>query len=248
MRHAWDARSRASSTTRRSATFWAASTCSCARSASRRTSCASGSTAATRWPTTPRTAGTLRSKCPTYGGSERAPLVLARRRGLLKRGWGPRNRIQGWIECVGCADRSCYDLEAHERATKKGLFANERLATPISALMQLGHRDGLGRGAGKRGSGGSAGQGGERGGDSTHGQSRLNRCLLWFVGRCTCRMRSWWWSRRWARSPKSSGKRARPSRSTLLGSRRPSSRPSGIVRHRTCARSAVRGSHRPGRP
>jgi len=38
---------------------------------------------------------------------------------------------QGWIECVGCADRSCYDLERHEAVTKKGLFASNRLDTPI---------------------------------------------------------------------------------------------------------------------
>lgn len=38
----------------------------------------------------------------------------------------------GWIECVGCADRSCYDLERHEAVTKKGLFAQEKLDTPIT--------------------------------------------------------------------------------------------------------------------
>ena len=53
---------------------------------------------------------------------------------------------QGWIECVGCADRSCYDLEAHERATHKGLFAYERLATPISAPWALGKQDAGGAG------------------------------------------------------------------------------------------------------
>ena len=41
-------------------------------------------------------------------------------------------RVQGWIECVGCADRSCYDLEAHERATHKGLYAFERLPAPVT--------------------------------------------------------------------------------------------------------------------
>lgn len=37
----------------------------------------------------------------------------------------------GWIECVGCADRSCYDLEQHAKATKVALNASEQLATPI---------------------------------------------------------------------------------------------------------------------
>ena len=37
---------------------------------------------------------------------------------------------QGWIECVGCADRSCYDLQKHEEFTKKGLFAQDKLAEP----------------------------------------------------------------------------------------------------------------------
>ena len=36
----------------------------------------------------------------------------------------------GWVECVGCADRSCYDLTCHEAATKKGLFAQEQLSQP----------------------------------------------------------------------------------------------------------------------
>ena len=29
----------------------------------------------------------------------------------------------GWIECVGIADRSCYDLKAHAEASKKTLTA-----------------------------------------------------------------------------------------------------------------------------
>lgn len=36
----------------------------------------------------------------------------------------------GWVECVGCADRSCYDLERHEEVTKKGLFAQDKLDEP----------------------------------------------------------------------------------------------------------------------
>jgi len=31
---------------------------------------------------------------------------------------------------VGCADRSCYDLEKHEEATRKGLFAQDKLDEP----------------------------------------------------------------------------------------------------------------------
>ena len=36
----------------------------------------------------------------------------------------------GWVECVGCADRSCYDLTCHSRATKVDLSAKEDLPTP----------------------------------------------------------------------------------------------------------------------
>lgn len=37
----------------------------------------------------------------------------------------------GWIECVGCADRSCYDLSMHSKATGEKLVARERLPAPI---------------------------------------------------------------------------------------------------------------------
>lgn len=37
----------------------------------------------------------------------------------------------GWIECVGCADRSCYDLKQHTKATGVKLVAEKRLAEPI---------------------------------------------------------------------------------------------------------------------
>eukprot|EP00043_Microstomoeca_roanoka_P000732 m.28803 g.28803 ORF g.28803 m.28803 type:complete len:670 (-) comp10478_c0_seq1:240-2249(-) len=37
----------------------------------------------------------------------------------------------GWIECVGCADRSCYDLQQHAQATNQELMASEPLKTPI---------------------------------------------------------------------------------------------------------------------
>ncbi|KAJ3112047.1 Glycine--tRNA ligase 1, mitochondrial [Phlyctochytrium bullatum] len=41
------------------------------------------------------------------------------------------NCSYGWIECVGCADRSAYDLSAHTKATKEKLVVREPLETPI---------------------------------------------------------------------------------------------------------------------
>ncbi|KAF6777995.1 hypothetical protein AHF37_02697 [Paragonimus kellicotti] len=38
----------------------------------------------------------------------------------------------GWIECVGCADRSCYDLLQHAKATGTRLVAEKRLSEPRS--------------------------------------------------------------------------------------------------------------------
>ncbi|KAM9839459.1 glycine--tRNA ligase-like isoform 2-T2 [Aulostomus maculatus] len=38
----------------------------------------------------------------------------------------------GWIEIVGCADRSCFDLSCHSRATKVPLVAEKPLKEPIS--------------------------------------------------------------------------------------------------------------------
>ncbi|KAA8580734.1 hypothetical protein FQN60_013692 [Etheostoma spectabile] len=38
----------------------------------------------------------------------------------------------GWIEIVGCVDRSCYDLSCHSRATKVPLVAEKPLKEPIS--------------------------------------------------------------------------------------------------------------------
>uniref|UniRef100_A0A673CG54 Glycine--tRNA ligase n=1 Tax=Sphaeramia orbicularis TaxID=375764 RepID=A0A673CG54_9TELE len=38
----------------------------------------------------------------------------------------------GWIEIVGCADRSCYDLSCHSRATRVPLVAEKPLKEPIS--------------------------------------------------------------------------------------------------------------------
>lgn len=37
----------------------------------------------------------------------------------------------GWVECVGHADRSCYDLTQHAAKTGVALVASERLAQPI---------------------------------------------------------------------------------------------------------------------
>ncbi|KAJ3417282.1 Glycine--tRNA ligase 1, mitochondrial [Chytridiales sp. JEL 0842] len=37
----------------------------------------------------------------------------------------------GWIECVGCADRSAFDLTAHAKATKEKLVVREALPEPI---------------------------------------------------------------------------------------------------------------------
>ncbi|XP_066483691.1 glycine--tRNA ligase [Tiliqua scincoides] len=39
----------------------------------------------------------------------------------------------GWIEIVGCADRSCYDLSCHARATKVPLVAEKPLKEPRTA-------------------------------------------------------------------------------------------------------------------
>lgn len=36
----------------------------------------------------------------------------------------------GWVECVGCADRSCFDLQQHSKATNVRLVAEKNLLTP----------------------------------------------------------------------------------------------------------------------
>lgn len=38
----------------------------------------------------------------------------------------------GWVECVGCADRACFDLSQHSSVTGERLVARERLAEPVS--------------------------------------------------------------------------------------------------------------------
>lgn len=37
----------------------------------------------------------------------------------------------GWVECVGCADRSAYDLTVHAKKTGAKLMVSERLAEPL---------------------------------------------------------------------------------------------------------------------
>lgn len=43
----------------------------------------------------------------------------------------------GWIECIGNADRACFDLDAHSRRTGARLVAERRLKVPkeIQALV-----------------------------------------------------------------------------------------------------------------
>lgn len=38
--------------------------------------------------------------------------------------------FKGWIECVGCADRSAYDLTQHTKATGVRLAAEKKLTEP----------------------------------------------------------------------------------------------------------------------
>jgi glycyl-tRNA synthetase len=53
----------------------------------------------------------------------------------------------GWVECVGHADRACYDLEVHAKATRVSQEASERLDTPItvSTLDVKPNKGALGR-------------------------------------------------------------------------------------------------------
>jgi len=37
----------------------------------------------------------------------------------------------GWVECVGHADRACYDLDVHSKATKTPMYATTRLDEPV---------------------------------------------------------------------------------------------------------------------
>jgi glycyl-tRNA synthetase (class II) len=38
--------------------------------------------------------------------------------------------LQGWVECVGCADRSAFDLTQHSKATGVRLAAEKKLPEP----------------------------------------------------------------------------------------------------------------------
>lgn len=52
--------------------------------------------------------------------------------GVLCTNGSNNSHRQGWIEIVGCADRSCFDLKCHARATKVPLVAEKPLKEPIS--------------------------------------------------------------------------------------------------------------------
>ena len=48
--------------------------------------------------------------------------------------------LKGWIECVGCADRSAYDLTSHTNKTSEKLVAREALPAPViktSLVLEL---------------------------------------------------------------------------------------------------------------
>jgi glycyl-tRNA synthetase len=41
----------------------------------------------------------------------------------------------GWVECVGCADRSAYDLTVHAKKTGQPLYVRERLDEPVKVTQ-----------------------------------------------------------------------------------------------------------------
>ena len=41
----------------------------------------------------------------------------------------------GWVECVGIADRACFDLQQHAKATNTLMTANEVFKKPIQVEM-----------------------------------------------------------------------------------------------------------------
>lgn len=53
----------------------------------------------------------------------------------------------GWVECVGCADRSCYDLTQHTKATNVKLVAEKQLPAPktIDVTECLPQKSALGK-------------------------------------------------------------------------------------------------------
>jgi glycyl-tRNA synthetase (class II) len=50
---------------------------------------------------------------------------------VLALGYGLSHFLsQGWVECVGCADRSAFDLSQHTKATGVRLAAEKKLPEP----------------------------------------------------------------------------------------------------------------------
>ena len=51
----------------------------------------------------------------------------------------------GWVECVGCADRSAFDLQAHSKATGVSLIAEKKLneAKTVEITEMLPNKQGL---------------------------------------------------------------------------------------------------------
>ena len=48
------------------------------------------------------------------------------------------NLVVRWVECVGCADRSAYDLTQHTMATGVKLCAEKRLPEPVTRdIMEI---------------------------------------------------------------------------------------------------------------
>jgi len=43
----------------------------------------------------------------------------------------------GWVECVGCADRSCFDLQCHAEASKVNLQAERNLVITLPQILVL---------------------------------------------------------------------------------------------------------------
>ena len=41
----------------------------------------------------------------------------------------------GWVECVGHADRACYDLRVHQEKTGTAMTATKRLPEAIEVLV-----------------------------------------------------------------------------------------------------------------
>lgn len=97
-----------------------------------KTSCASGSTWTTRWLIMPATAGTQKPKPPMWASFHVSHQVIWRFGVTPCTNDARISHSQGWIEIVGCADRSCFDLKCHARATKVPLMAEKPLKEPIS--------------------------------------------------------------------------------------------------------------------